>query len=397
MRIVVAPDKFKGSLPAAEVARAVAAGLRARRPDLDVLELPVADGGDGTVAAAVSAGFEQVTVTAEGPTGESVTAAFGQHDGTAVLELAGVAGLERLPGGQLAPLASSTYGLGQLIAAALDRGAQTIILGIGGSASTDGGAGMLQALGLRLLDADGQPVGRGGGALLAAAAVDARGLDPRLAASRVLVASDVDNPLLGPAGAAHVFGQQKGASPAQIALLDRALAHWAQLSRAATGQDVAAAAGAGAAGGTGYAALAYLGASIRPGIALMLEIAGFDSAVAGADLVITGEGSLDTQTLRGKAPLGVARAAARHGVPVLAVAGRSSLSERQLADAGIRAAYPLTSIEPDPAACVRDAARLLERIGRQIAGELASWPGTPRHSPGHAEGRPTRKDGAPDA
>jgi len=369
MRVVVAPDKFKGSATSAEAAGAIGAGLRAVRPDLDIVELPVADGGDGTVAAAVAAGFLPAGVTVEGPTGEPVQAMFALDGGTAVIELAEVAGLRRLPGGQaaLAPLTASTYGLGQVIAAALDRGARTIVLGVGGSASTDGGAGLLQALGVRLADGQGHPLGRGGAALGDLALVDPAGLDPRLAAVRFLVASDVDSPLLGPAGAAAVFGPQKGAGPAQVALLDRALARWADLTRSVTGLELASVPGAGAAGGTGYGALAYLGARLTPGIDLVLDLIGFDTAVAGAGLVITGEGRLDAQTLSGKAPAGVARAAARHGVPVAAVAGRVLLTDAELARAGFVAAYSLAAVEPDLALSMSRVLPSLEQIGRQIA------------------------------
>jgi glycerate kinase len=368
MRIVVAPDKFKGSLPAAEVARALAAGLRSGDPTLDVVELPVADGGDGTLAAALAAGFERVPVLAEGPAGDPVESAFGWRAGEAVVELADVVGLERMR--ELAPLTASTFGLGQVITAALDRGAATIILGVGGSASTDGGAGMMQALGVRLLDAGGAGLGRGGAALAGLASIDLSGLDPRLAGATVLVASDVDNPLLGESGAAAVFGPQKGASPAQVLQLDRALARWAALTAAATGRDVAGSPGAGAAGGTGFAALAYLHAEMKPGIELVLELVGLGAALDRADLLITGEGSLDAQSLRGKAPVGVARAAGRVGVPVVAVAGQCLLTSDELADAGLLAAYSLSALEPDAAVSMREAPRLLTQIGQMIAMRL---------------------------
>ena len=367
MRIVVAPDKFKGSATAAEVARAIVAGLRAGRGDLDVVELPVADGGDGTVAAAVGAGFSPVQVRAAGPTGAPVQATFAVRGSTAVIELAEVVGLRQLPGGELAPLTASTYGLGQVIAAALDAGVGTIVLGIGGSASTDGGAGMLQALGALLTDGQGRSLGPGGAALSELARIELAGLDRRLADVRFLVASDVDNPLLGRSGAAAVFSPQKGASPAQAALLERALARWAELTASATKLDLAAAPGVGAAGGAGFAALAYLGAELLPGIELVLELIGFDAALTGAGLVITGEGRLDAQSLSGKAPVGVARAAARHGIPVAAVAGQVLLTDAELAAAGFAAAFSLVEIEPDPAVSIASASSLLELIGRQIA------------------------------
>jgi glycerate kinase len=367
MRVVVAPDKFKGSATAAEAAAAIAAGLRAARPDLDVAEVPVADGGDGTVAAALAAGFAPVGTTADGPTGELVQTTFGLRDDTAVIELADVAGLRRLPASGPAPLLASTYGVGQVIAAALDSGAATVVLGIGGSATTDGGAGMVQALGVRLTDEGGHDLGRGGAALARLAAIDPVGLDPRIAATRLLVASDVDNPLLGPSGAAAVFGPQKGAAPADVAELEHALARWAALTGSVTGLDVANAPGAGAAGGTGFAALAYLGGRLVPGADLMLSLIGFDTALTGAALVITGEGSLDRQTLAGKAPIGVARAARRRGIRVVAVAGRVELSPAELVTAGFAASYSLAEFEPDQVVSMAEVTELLAAAGSEIA------------------------------
>ncbi len=370
MRVVVAPDKFKGSATAAEAAAALATGLRRVRPDLDVAEVPVADGGDGTVAAALAAGFAPVRTTAEGPVGEPVATTFAVRDGTAVIEMADVAGLRRLPASGPAPLTASTYGVGQVIAAALDAGAATIVLGIGGSATSDGGAGMVSALGVRLVDERGRDLGRGGAALARLADVNASGLDSRVARTTILVASDVDNPLLGRSGAAAVFGPQKGASQRDIAVLEAALARWATLTEAATGQDVAATPGAGAAGGTGFAALAYLGARLVPGARLLLDLTGFDAALAGADLVITGEGSLDRQTLGGKAPIGVAGAAAARGIPVAVVAGRIELARDELATAGFADAYALADLEPDPALSMARAPDLLAEIGARIAARI---------------------------
>ena len=369
-RVLVVPDKFKGSVTAAEAADALAIGLLSARPDLDVVRLPVADGGDGTLAAAVSAGYELVPVVADGPTGEPVGTAFAVAADTAVVELADVTGLRRLPGAP-APLTASTYGVGQVIAAALDYGATRIVLGIGGSASTDGGAGMLQALGLRLAGEDGQQLARGGAALAGLVTVEVAELDRVLGANvTVLVASDVENPLLGPNGAAIVFGPQKGASPDDVALLDLALARWAAVTGSVTGRDVAADAGAGAAGGTGFGAMAYLGARLVPGAELVLDLIGFDAALTGASLVITGEGSLDSQSLGGKAPVGVARAARRHGVPVVAVAGLVSLTDAELAAAGFAAAYSLADLEPDHEASMAGATDLLAKIGHRIAKTL---------------------------
>ncbi len=367
-RVLLAPDKFKGSASAAEVAQALAAGLLSRRPELEISALPVADGGEGTLAAAASAGYALIPVTAQGPTGQPVATAFALRGEVAVVELADVTGLRRLPGPP-APLTASTYGVGQVMAAALGAGASSIVLGIGGSASTDGGAGMLQGLGLRLLDADGAELRGGGAALAGLDRIDLSRLDRRLRS--VLVASDVDNPLLGDLGAAAVFGPQKGATPAEIALLDAALGRWAALTAEATGHEAAAAPGAGAAGGTGFGALAYLDARLVPGAELVLDLIGFDEAVAGADLVVTGEGSMDAQSLRGKAPVGVAKAAARHGIPVVVVAGRVMLSEAEVRQAGFAAAYSLADLEPDPAASMANVTQLLAEAGRRIAAEPA--------------------------
>jgi glycerate 2-kinase len=370
MRVVVAPDKFKGSLTAAQVAARVATGLARAAPGAEVAEVPVADGGDGTLEAAVEAGYRRVPVRAEGPTGEPVETAYAERDGVAVVELADVSGLGRLPGGRLAARTASSYGTGQVIRAALDAGCRRVVLGIGGSAGTDGGAGLVQALGGRLAGADGGEVGRGGAALAAVRSLDLAGLHPALATAEVVVASDVDNPLLGPRGAAATYGPQKGASPADVAELDAALARWADAVRRATGRDEAATPGAGAAGGVGFAALAVLGATLRPGIDLVLDLVGFQEALPGARLVITGEGSLDRQTLHGKAPAGVAAAARAAGIPVVAVAGRSLLSPSELEPAGILAAYALTDIEPDPERCMAEAGPLLERLAERVA---ADW------------------------
>jgi len=374
-RVVLAPDKFKGSLTAAEVGDALAAGMLDVLPGLDVIKLPVADGGDGTVAAALSAGFEEIIVDAVGPTGEPVQAAYALHGNRAVVELAAVVGLSMLPGGRLDPLTSSTYGLGLVIADAIRRGAQTIVLGLGGSASTDGGAGMAQALGARLLDADGHDLSHGGGALQGLARLDLRALRETLGSSSIMVASDVDNPLLGADGAAAVFGPQKGADTHQVEALERGVRRWSELVSRATGRNEADRPGAGAAGGAGFAALALLNAKIRPGIELILELVDFDRRIVGADLVVTGEGSLDDQSLAGKAPVGVARAAARSGVPVVAVAGRLQLSPQQLRQAGIEAAYALTDLEPDLNQCIANASPLLRRLGAHVAKEwLAKLP-----------------------
>ena len=262
-----------------------------------------------------------------------------------------------------------------MLRAALEAGGQRIILGVGGSASTDGGAGLLQALGAGVLDARGEPLARGGAALRDVAALDLAGLRPALRDSSVVLATDVANPLTGPDGAAEVYGPQKGASAEQIAELASGLRRWAAVVAAATGTDRSQAPGAGAAGGVGFAALAVLGAQARPGIELVLDLVGFDAALDGAALVIIGEGSLDSQTLAGKAPAGVARAAARRGIPVVAVAGRSTLTEGQLAATGISRVYPLSDLEPDPARSSAQASTLLRRVGQALAREVQAVTG----------------------
>jgi glycerate 2-kinase len=369
VRVVLAPDKFKGSLTAAQVAASAAAGIRSVRPDVVTTLLPVADGGDGTVAAAVAAGYTPMQVDVAGPTGQPVTAPYALAGTRAVVELAAACGLDLLPGGRPDPLGASTYGLGLVVAAALEHGATDIVIGVGGSASTDGGAGLVQALGARLLDNQGHEIHRGGAALRAVRTVDLDRLNRRLHGRRIVLATDVDNPLLGPRGAAAVFGPQKGAGPEEVEMLEAGLANWARVVFAAVGADHAAVAGAGAAGGAGFAAAALLGAQIRPGIDLVLQLVGFEDAVNGADLVVTGEGSLDEQSLAGKAPVGVAAAAARAGVRTVAIAGRSLLDPDRLHRAGIDAAYALSDLEPDLDRSIANAAALLHTVGRRIAKE----------------------------
>lgn len=373
-RVLVAPDKFKGSLPATAVAAAVAVGLRRVITDLEVVLNPVADGGDGTLEAAVDAGYERVPVRVSGPLGDPVDTAYALREGTAVVEMADACGLVRMPSGRLAPLHASSTGLGELVRAALDAGCARVVVGIGGSASTDGGAGMLGALGARFLDADGADLPPGGGALTRLDRVDLGGLHPGLDRAEIVLATDVDNPLLGARGAAAVYGPQKGAGAADVEVLDAALARLSQVLGTATGagsggHPAAALPGAGAAGGVGFAALAVLGATARPGIELLLDLTGFHVKVPGAALVVTGEGSLDRQTLAGKAPAGVAAAARAQGVPVVAVAGRCLLDDAELADAGIGAAYALTDLEPDPARCMTEAEPLLQQLSERVARE----------------------------
>ena len=365
--VVLAPDKFKGSLAATDVASRLRTGMLAVLPQLDVRVAPVADGGDGTLEAAFHSGFDRVPVQVSGPTGERVEAAIAVRGDTAIVELAQASGLHLLAGRPLQPLTASSHGTGDLVRAALDAGCSTVILGLGGSALTDGGAGMVEALGASVTGPGGSRLAPGGGALTDVVDVDLTGLDRRVARTTFVIASDVDNPLLGPAGAAAVYAPQKGATPADVELLESGLARWADAVTAATGTDHSATPGGGAAGGVGFAAIAVLNATSRPGIELLLELTGFSGLLAGATLVVTGEGSLDEQTLRGKAPVGVAREAARLGVATVAVAGRTTLGEAALREAGFRATYTLQQLEPDLARCIADAGPLLERTGRLIA------------------------------
>ncbi|MFD9690995.1 glycerate kinase [Kitasatospora sp. NPDC059088] len=368
--VVVAPDKFKGTLEGAEVAARIAAGIRRAAPGADVRELPVADGGEGTLAAALAAGFDRVPAKVAGPTGLPVDAALAVRGDTAVVELAQASGLARLPGGRTAPLAAGSYGVGQLIARAVSMGAKRIVLGLGGSACTDGGAGMVQALGVRLRDADDVELPPGGASLRRLERIDLGPLAELLTGVDVVVACDVDNPLLGPRGATAVYGPQKGADGDDLVVLEQGLTRFADRVATVTGRDVREAPGAGAAGGVGFAALALLGATMRPGIELLLELLGFDEAVRGARLVVTGEGCLDAQTLHGKAPAGVAAAAARAGVRVAAVAGRLELSEPEWRAAGFTAAVALTDLAEQPGDSMTRAGELAEVAGERLAVEL---------------------------
>jgi glycerate kinase len=391
VRIVVAPDKFKGSLEAPDVAARLGAGIRSVDPAAEVVAVPVADGGEGTLEAAVGAGFTPCPATVTGPAGAPVEAAFALRGRTAVVEMALASGLAALPVGEdgdpvLDATGATSRGTGELVRAALDAGADRVVIGVGGSACTDGGAGLLQGLGARLLDAEDRELGHGGGTLARLARVDLSGLDPRLAATEVVLAADVDHPLLGERGAAAVFGPQKGATPAQVAELDAALAVLRDRLADALGpgaRRAAEAPGAGAAGGVGYAALAVLGARRRPGVDVVLEFVRLRERLAGADLVVTGEGSLDEQSLGGKTPVGVLAAARAAGVPAVAVCGRTTLEPRVLHDAGFARSYALTDLEPDARTCMLEAGRLLEQVGAQLARDLPALlggAGTPDHA-----------------
>ena len=370
MKIVIAPDSFKDSLSAQAVADAIASGLAEVWPDAELVKCPMADGGEGTVEAVLDACEGQwMSAQVSGPLGDSVSAQWGwlAQSRTAIIEMAMASGLQLLTLKQRDACLTSTEGTGQLISAALDAGAQRVILAIGGSATNDGGSGMLSALGARFLDRNDQPLPRGGRALTDLARIDLSDLDPRLANVRVEIAADVDNPLCGPNGASHIFGPQKGASPDQVLALDAALAHFADHSARTLGRDLRDSPGSGAAGGMGFAAKAYLNASFRAGVEVVADLTGLEQALVGADLVITGEGRFDAQTLRGKTPLGVARVAQRQRIPVIVLAGTLGEGYEQLYRHGISAAFALTSGPMDLEHACREAPRLLQERARDVA------------------------------
>lgn len=376
MKIVIAPDSFKDSLSAEKVADAIANGLADALPHAHLVSCPMADGGEGTVEAIVAAGNGQLRRNhVQGPLGESVEAHWGwlPDSHTAIIEMAEASGLQRVPLSQRDARISSTFGTGELIRAALDAGAQRIILAIGGSATNDAGAGALQALGLGLFDAERQPLAPGGLALSQLAHIELSGLDPRLADVRFEIAADVNNPLCGEHGASAIFGPQKGATPEHVGLLDRALGHFADHCAAVLPKDVRDEPGSGAAGGLGFAAKAFFGAQFRAGVEVVAELVGLAEAVKGADLVITGEGRFDAQTLRGKTPFGVARIAQAQGVPVVVLAGTLGEGYQTLYEHGINAAFAVTSGPMSLEDACANAAQLLTDRARDIARLMAIY------------------------
>ncbi len=382
MKIILAPDKFKGSLSAPRAARAMARGVLAACPAATLDLVPVADGGEGTVEALVAATggtFREATVT--GPLGEAVVARFGLlGDGTtAVLEMASASGLVLVPHGQRDPLRATTRGTGELLRAALDLGARSIIVGIGGSATNDGGAGLAQALGARLLDAEGEELPPGGAALARLAKIDATSLDPRLASTEIRVACDVSNPLCGPSGASAVYGPQKGATPDMVARLDVALDHFARIIARDMGREVADLPGAGAAGGLGAGLVAFAGGRLTPGIDLVIDTLGLRDRLRGADLCLTGEGCLDASSAFGKTAVGVARLARELGVPCLALAGMIGDGAEAVLNRGIDA---YASIAPGPgplAEAIAEAESRLQRATEQFVRAVLAG----RRSAGH--------------
>lgn len=348
MNIIIAPDSFKGSLSAVAVADAIEQGIRAVAPDAELVRVPLADGGEGTAQALVDAtGGRMIQERVLGPLREPVEAFFGVlgDDTTGVVEMAAASGLALVPPERRDPRISTTYGTGQLIAAAMKHGCKKVIVAVGGSATNDGGAGMAQALGASLTDANGAQIGPGAAELLRLAKIDASHLDPAVEQVEFYIATDVSNPLIGPEGASTVYGPQKGATPEMIPELEAALTHYAQIIARDLKREVADRPGAGAAGGLGAGLMAFVGAQPRMGIAVVLEAVDFESYLEAADLVITGEGKIDPQTAYGKTLSGVGRLARRHGVPVVALAGIVAEEGDRLAEMGIDAAV---SIVPGP-------------------------------------------------
>ncbi len=348
MNIIIAPDSFKGSLSAIDVANAMERGIILVFPDALVTKVPIADGGEGTVEALVTATggclmYEEVM----GPLGDKVKACWGilGDELTGVIEMAAASGLPLITKEQRNPRLATTYGTGQLIKAALDQGLRKLIIGIGGSATNDGGVGMAKALGVKFLDASNKELPNGGAALKELARIDTSGLDPRLVDTTILVACDVDNPLCGIRGASTVYGPQKGATPGMVEELDQVLRHYASIAKETTGRDVADSAGAGAAGGLGAGLLFFTPSQLRPGVEIVLEATCFEEIVKRADLVITGEGCTDFQTAHGKAPVGVAKIAQKYKVPTVCISGGLGHGWEDVLQQGIGG---LMSIVPKP-------------------------------------------------
>jgi len=378
MKIVIAPDSYKESLSALEVATAIERGFREIFPSAHYIKLPVADGGEGTVDAMVAATHGRIVhVPVTGPLGERVEGFYGLSgdEQSAFIEMAAASGLERVAPAQRNPLKTTSWGTGELIRHALDVGVKHIIIGIGGSATNDGGAGMVQALGAALLDADDRPIGQGGGELANLARIDLHGLDKRLADCRIEVACDVTNPLIGTDGASAVFGPQKGATPEMIVSLDHALERYAQVIARDLDIDVVNLVGGGAAGGMGAALYAFCGAQLRQGIEIVTDALHLAEQVADADLVITGEGRIDSQTIHGKVPVGVASIAKRFNKPVIGIAGSLTADVGVVHEHGIDAVfsaiYTVCSLED----ALKNASENVQMAARNIAAVLKAGQG----------------------
>ncbi len=370
MKIVLAPDSFKESLSALQVAESLENGFKQVFPDAEYVKVPMADGGEGTTQSLVDAtGGRIITKTVTGPLGEKVEAFFGilGNETTAIIEMAAASGLYLVPSEKRNPLVTTTRGTGELIAAALEHNVDHIIIGIGGSATNDGGAGMASALGARFLDKNGQKLEDGGGFLSSLAAIDLSHLDSRLDGVKIEVACDVDNPLIGPKGASAIFGPQKGATPEIVHQLDENLAHYAAVIERELGIKIAEVPGAGAAGGLGGGLLAFMQADLKRGVDIVIEATRLSELVADADLVLTGEGKIDSQTIFGKTPIGVAKTAKKHVVPVIAIAGNAASDSDVVHEHGIDAVFSIIPGVISLQEAFQNAEEYVERTARNIA------------------------------
>ncbi|WP_282935306.1 glycerate kinase [Paenibacillus sp. RC67] len=375
MKIVLAPDSYKGSLTAKDACDAMEQGIRRAIPDAEIVKVPMADGGEGTVRSLVDATDGSLhKVTVQGPLGSPVSAVYGiLGDGiTAVIEVAEASGLYLIDKENRNPLLTTTYGMGELIRHALDQGCRSFIIGLGGSATNDGGAGMAQALGVKLLNKAGKPIGLGGEALSEIDSIDDAQMDSRIRDSRFIVACDVDNPLCGPNGASAVFGPQKGATPEMVNRLDSCLNQFAEVIRRDIGTDIINLPGAGAAGGMGGGTVAFLNAELKPGVDIVIEAAQLEMHLKGTDLVISGEGQCDFQTERGKTPYGVAKAGQRNGVPCVLIAGSIGKGIECLYDSGVISVFSMVDKPMPLEQAMQDAAQLAadtaERVVRLFIG-----------------------------
>ncbi|HAQ08412.1 MAG TPA: glycerate kinase [Bacillus bacterium] len=370
MRIVIAPDSFKESLTALEVASAIEKGMQKILPEASFVKIPMADGGEGTVQSLVDAtGGKIIPKTVTGPLGEQVEAFFGisGDEKTAVIEMAAASGLHHVPVEQRNPLITTTRGTGELISAALDYGVDHIIIGIGGSATNDGGAGMARALGIKLLDENGLEIGEGGGSLGSISSIDMKHIDQRLSSVKIEVACDVDNPLTGPTGASAIFGPQKGATPEMVKFLDQSLHHFARIISKDLEKDIEHVSGAGAAGGLGGGLLAFLSAELKRGVEIVLDATRLEEQARDADLVITGEGKIDGQTIFGKTPIGVAKTAKKHNVPVIAIAGNVASDSHVVHEYGIDAVFSIVPGIIPLSEAFEKASEYVERVSTNIA------------------------------
>jgi glycerate kinase len=351
MKIVIAPDSFKGNLTAREVADAIEVGIRRVMPDAEIAKVPMADGGEGTVQALVDATSGEIIITeVTDPLGNRINVVFGilgnqteKDPKTAVIEMASASGLPLVPSDKRNPMVTTTYGTGELVRTALDMGCRRLIIGIGGSATNDGGAGVAQALGVKLLDENGKDIPKGGGGLKFLNRIDISNVDRRIIETETIVACDVDNPLIGPRGASAIFGPQKGATLEMVKMLDGFLDRYADIIKRDLGVDVKNVPGAGAAGGLGAGLMAFLKAQLKSGIDIVIEASGLEKHFKGADMAITGEGKIDRQTIYGKTPIGVARTAKKFGLQVIAFAGNIGADSRVVYDNGIDALMSIIS------------------------------------------------------